>query len=137
MIKWYVAQLLFAQVPVKNRKMYMCETSTILIQAENASEAYDKTNLWGINHVSESIYHIELVGITGLKDIEEETISDGTEIYGSLFVMKEIWKRKDIVIPAKDELSAFMLENNRNIPIEELLTEIKGKHYVNILKKLK
>jgi hypothetical protein len=40
---WYLAEIIFAAPSSEKKKMCMCETSSVLIMAETANLAYEKS----------------------------------------------------------------------------------------------
>jgi hypothetical protein len=69
--------------------------------------------------------------------IGEEHPEDGTEVGGGMFEMKEVWKRRDEIVPDKKKLSAIVWEENLNTSLGEVLEEVRGKNFVSKIKKTK
>ena len=129
---WYFTELIFAQKQSKKRKMYFCETSVVLIRAESAQDAYDKSIAWGDDYLkSGASFEVELLGVARLDEIFDSRIGHGTEITGATFFRKEPWSRKKKLIPPKSKLQAFMFEENAQKPFGEVLKKARGKGFVD------
>lgn len=118
---WYVVYLLFAQKPKKGKRAVKCKSCQVLIEAPSALVAYDKGIVWAQSHVEDSNFH--LLGIEHIHSLDDEQPGDGTEIGGSFFNKKDVWKRKDKLIPEKSKIRAIVWEQNMDVPISELMTE--------------
>lgn len=120
-MKWYVVFLLFAQKPKKGKRVVKCESCQVLIEAPSALAAYDKGVAWAKSHIQGSKFHF--LGIEHIHSLDDEKPEDGTEIGGIFFDKKDVWERKDELIPEKSKISAIMWEQNMDVPIGELMTE--------------
>jgi len=60
-------------------------------------------------------------------DVSEERPGDGTEIAGAFFDDEKVWERKDELIPEKSQISAIILEQNKDVPVGKLMTEKQKK----------
>lgn len=125
---WYLAEILFDQPKQSDRRMYVCESCNVLLQAISADEAYDKAQAWAQDYIGSGT--IEPLGISDLTSIGEE-IGDGVEICGHYFQKLDVWDRKDTLIPAPDQLGAMQWEEDQDTPIEEMLDS----HQLEMLRK--
>jgi hypothetical protein len=119
---WYRADLLFAQLPKEGKQSVKCETCNVLFKASSAVEAYDKAIRWATSHVEEDSL-FQFLGVEHISDIGEEQPGDGTEIAGAFYDDENVWERKDELIPEKSQIPAIMLEQNKDVPVGELMTE--------------
>jgi hypothetical protein len=124
-MNWYVVWLLFAQLPKEGKQFVMCESSQVLFKAKTAKDAYNKAESWAMKKEENS--NFKFVGIEHMSDLLDEEIDDGTEIDGSFFKKKNIWERKDDIIPKKSKIKAILWEENSDIPVGELMTENQKK----------
>jgi hypothetical protein len=121
MKKWYIAFLLFAQLPNDQKRSIKCESCKVLFEAESAIEVYDKSILWAEDYKANNLF--KFVGVEHIHKIGDEYPKDGTEICGSLFDDENIWERKDELIPKKHKLTEIIWEQNQNISLKELMTK--------------
>lgn len=118
---WYRADLLFAQLPKDGKKSVKCESCNVLFKGSSAVEVYDKAVRWAEAHVREdSLFHF--VGVEHISDIGEEMPGDGTEIAGAFFD-DNVWDRQEELILPKSKIPAIMWEQNKDVPVGELMTE--------------
>jgi hypothetical protein len=122
---WYRADLLFAQLPKEGKLSVKCETCNVLFEASCAVEVYDKAVRWAAEHVDNSLFRF--VGVENISDIGAEQPGDGTEIAGAFFDDENVWERKDDLIPEKNKLTAIMWEQNRDMPVGQLMTDKQKK----------
>ena len=101
-----------------------------LFEASCAVEVYDKAVRWAAEHVDNSLFRF--VGVEHISDIGGEQPGDGTEIGGAFFDDEHVWERKDELIPEKSKITAIMWEQNRDVPIGELMTEKPEKSLMKI-----
>jgi hypothetical protein len=130
-MKWYFVSLLFAQSQKKEKRFVMCETCNVLFRAESALEAYDKSVVWAKDYEKDSNFHF--VGVEHLVDVRSKKIVDGTEIDGSFFKIKDVWKRKKELIPNKYEINTIKCEVNPNTPIGELMGRNGNEKWIKFL----
>lgn len=116
---WYSAVIMLTQPRIPNRRRYFCETCRVLFNAPTANEAYRKAVRWG-----EAQEGMKLLGVTSLYEVGEE-IGDGIEIGGNVFTKLDVWDRKSQIIPNRKELSAIRLENGKETPINQLMSQSK------------
>ena len=124
-MRWYLVWLLFAQLPVEGKRFVMCETSQVLFQAKSGLEAYEKGVAWAKDYEKDN--NFRFVGIEHLTSINDDEIADGTEISGKFIRLKDIWQRKDELIPDKFEIGTIKLEENSDTPVGELMTNEQKK----------
>ena len=119
--KWYVAYLLFAQETKLDEQRVKCESCDILFEASSAFEVYDKAVIWAEDYATDNLF--KFVGVEHIREIGDERPTDGTEIGGSFFDDANVWERKDELIPQKHELKAIILEQNKDTPVGELMSD--------------
>jgi hypothetical protein len=120
-MKWYVVHLLFAQTPKQGQRSVKCESCQVLIEALSALNAYDKGIVWAKSHVENTNFHF--IGIEHIHILDDEQPIDGTEIGGRFFDEEDIWERKGQLIPEKNKIPAIMWEQNKDVPINKLMTD--------------
>ena len=114
-----MSYLLFAAIEPESEGEYVCETCNVLLDAENAEEAYKAAELWAKNRESENM---RFVGVEELSYIQDDRPGHGDEIAGSFFDEKDIWSKVSELIPDKDELNAIRFEGfDADKPIGELM----------------
>jgi hypothetical protein len=116
----YSAKLLFQFRVEKNKvsnKKRLCEEKIIMVNANNAIEAYNKISRSGKslqhnykNSIGENVYY-ELVGIIEILKIDESF--DENEVWYEHKRMLLPKERKNKIIPNKRQLSAFVAERNK------------------------
>lgn len=94
---------------------------TGIVQSKTANEAYDKALIWAKEEEKDN--NFKFVGIEHISELLDEEIVHGTEIDGSFFKKKNVWERKDEIIPDKNAIQAIMLEKNQGTPVRELMTD--------------
>ena len=119
-LRWYVADLLFAQATEETCATVLCESSQVLLEALNADHAYVKAMEWARRHEEDS--SMKLVGVRHLHSLTEPP-GDGCEVGGGFFEEPGIWERRDELIPPKDEIPVLVLERNPNTPVGELIDD--------------
>jgi hypothetical protein len=117
---WYVAHLLFAQKPKKDRHRVKCETCQVLLRASSAIECYDRAVVWAKAHEDEGCFRF--VGVQHINSLDEERPDDGTEVAGHFFDAYDVWQKVKKLIPNKRDIPAVMWESHRDAPIRELIT---------------
>lgn len=120
---WYIAVIYMAQPEKPGRRRYTCESSNVLISSDNPSEAYDKANAWGKRHEEKNIFGLQFLGVTLLHEIGDE-IGDGVDISGVLFTKLDVWKRRNEIVPAREELSAIYIAENMDKTLEEVISPL-------------
>jgi hypothetical protein len=81
---WYLAEILFAEPAQPDRAEYHCESCDVVLQAADATQAYQKAVTWGLTYAAEPPSAMRLLGVSHLTTIGEE-LGDGTEICGRFF----------------------------------------------------
>ena len=117
---WYVADLLFAQLPAAGVRRVKCESCNVLFEGSSALEVYDKACSWAESHQDDSLFHF--VGVEHIHSLDDDTPVDGTEIGGGFFDDEDVWKRKNELIPEKGKIPAIMWEQNPDVPVGDLMT---------------
>ena len=79
-------------------RTYICESSHVLFQAPTAREAYLKAMEWGRSYAAEPP-HDAVARCVRPTSITAERIGDGVEIGGRLFRKRDVWDRRDRLIP--------------------------------------
>jgi hypothetical protein len=107
---WYLATVLFAQPQRPGVPTVVCETSQVLFVAGNAAGAYEKAREWGQRRI-ESTPGFELAGVQALKPLGlDRPPQDGDEIDGRVWESDDVWVRLPELVPAPEQLAAFVLE---------------------------
>jgi hypothetical protein len=117
---WYLAEILFAEQPSNGRVDYQCESCNVLLNADNAAEAYRRAVDWGLAYVTEPADAMRLLGVSHLTTVGEE-LGDGTDICSRLFREPDVWARLDELIPVPGELAAMRWAAAENMPLGALL----------------
>jgi hypothetical protein len=120
-MRWYVVHLLFAQKPKEGKQRVKCESCQVLMEAPSALIAYDKGIMWAQSHIKD--HNFDFLGIEHIHSLDDEQPTDGTEIGGSFFDRKDVWKRRSELIPEKNKIPAILWEQSRDVPVGELMTE--------------
>lgn len=118
---WYVAQILLAQKPTKNRSRVLCETCHVLLQAATARKAYRKAQTWATKRALTTGFCV--VGVQHITDLSDKQIGDGTEVGGHFFYKVDPWSRRDKLIPHPDDIPIMRLEANAQSTVGELATK--------------
>jgi hypothetical protein len=118
---WYLAELLFTELPHPDRAEYQCEACNVVFQATDAAGAYQKAVAWGLSYAAEPPTVLRLLGVSHLTTVGEELI-DGTEICGRFFQTAGPWCEVSKLVPPPGQLKALLWEQSREVPIEELLS---------------
>jgi hypothetical protein len=118
---WYLAEILFAEPPQRDRAEYQCESCDVVLQAVDALQAYQKAVAWGVSHAAEPPAAMRLLGVSHLTTIGEE-LGDGTEIAGRFFQARSVCDRLDELIPPPTQLGATRWEEGGDEPLGELLS---------------
>jgi hypothetical protein len=118
---WYLAEILFAEPPQPDCTEYQCESCDVVLQAADATQAYQKAVAWGLTYADEPPSAMRLLGVSHLTTIGGE-LSDGTEICGRFFEVQAVWDRVGEYIPPSDQLAAIRWEAGRDTPVGELLS---------------
>ncbi len=124
-MNWYSFWLLFAQSTVEEKKFLLCETCQVLFHAESALEAYEKGLNWGKDYEKDG--NFQFVGIEHLTSVNDEEIVDGTEISKEFIRRKDVWNRKDKLIPDKYRIGAIKWEKNLDTPIGKMMSDEQRK----------
>jgi hypothetical protein len=136
-MKWYLTNLLFTQKRISRRKIYFCETSVVLLRATCARDAYAKAIKWANDEAERpGLTEMPLLGVTRLEEILATRLEHGTEITGSVYFRREPWKNRRKLVPQPKRLQAFFSEDNAKVPCGKLITRLRGKAFVNRLKKI-
>jgi len=120
-VVWYLAEIVIAEPPEPDRAEYQCEASSVVFQAANSSEAYQKAIAWGQAYADDSPARMRLLGVSHLTTVGEE-LCDGTEICGQFFQAPAVWERVGEFVPPQDQLGAVRWEQGRDVPVGELLS---------------
>jgi hypothetical protein len=118
---WYLAEILLAEPPLPDRTECQCESCDVVLQADDAAQAYHKAVAWGLTYASEPPSAMRLLGVSRLTTIGEE-LGDGTEICGRFFEVQSVWDRVGEYIPTPNQLGAILWEAGRDTPLGELLS---------------
>jgi hypothetical protein len=118
---WYRVDLLFAQPPIQSGESVLCESCNVLFEAQSADEAYEKGLSWAENNVQQNpAFHF--VGIENIFALDETQPGEGSEV-GGIFFEENVWERLNEFIPQRSTLNANFLEANKNMPLNEILTQ--------------
>ncbi len=117
---WYLAELLFTEPPQADRTEYQCESCNVVFQATDAAGAYQKAVAWGLAYAAEPPTGMRLLGVSHLTTVGDELV-DGTEICGRFFQTSGPWCEVAKLVPPPGQLKAILWEQNRDVPIRELL----------------
>lgn len=116
---WYVADLLFENVPAAEPAPAIHETCFVLLEARSALDAVESARAWAAEHRAGSA--AMFLGIRALWALGEERPGHGTEIGGHFFDGAK--DPADLEIPHPTELSAVRFEGlDRRRPLGELLS---------------
>ena len=118
---WYLAELLFAELPQPDRADCQCESCNVVFRARSAVEAYRKAVAWGLAYAAEPPAGMRLLGVAHLTTVGEE-LGDGTEVCGRFFQAPAVWDRVDELVPPPGQLKAIEWERGRDTPLGELLS---------------
>ena len=129
---WYVADLLFAQLPMPGERRVACESCHVLFNASSALEVYDRSATWAESHIEGTPFHF--VGVTHIRSLDDSQPTDGTEIGGQFFDDVDVWERKDELIPNRHEIPVVVWEQNPDTPIGDLMTSDQKKQLKNIFR---
>lgn len=135
-MKWYLANILFAQKQRSGKSLAFCETCLVLLRAASARSAYDKAMEWSKRELQrQGLTEMGLLGVTKLEEILASELRDGTEITGSVFFKKNPWKNRRKFVPPVKHLQAFLFEDNAGVPCGKVITEVRGKAFVSQMKR--
>jgi hypothetical protein len=95
---WYLAELLFTELPQDDRTAYQCESCNVVFQATDAAGAYRKAVAWGLAYASEPSTALHLLGVSHLTTVGEELV-DGTEVCGRFFQTSGPWREVAKLVP--------------------------------------
>ena len=119
-MNWYAVWILFAQQAEEGKKFVFCENCQVLFNAATANNAYEKALIWAEVHEEETGF--KFFGIESVIGISDDELKDGTEIDGSFFKKKNIWDKKEKLIPKQNEIAEIVWEENLDTPIGNLMT---------------
>lgn len=117
---WYLAEVITAEKPKKGRRVFVCESSNVLIEATSANRAYGEAMRWGLKNTSGPSCAMRLLGVLHLTWIGTE-IGHGTDLDGDIFRKKEVWRKRRGLIPRRKDLAAIRWEAERHTPLGRLL----------------
>jgi hypothetical protein len=129
---WYIADLLFAQLPVPGEERVTCESCNVLFEARSASEVYDRASTWAESHIEGTAFHF--LGVTHIHSLSDSQPTDGTEVGGHFFDDVSVWERRDELIPEKDQIPVITWEQNCDMPIGDMMTAEQKKKLKEILR---
>lgn len=118
---WYLAELMFAEPPQADRDECQCESSNVVLQADDARAAYVRARALGESRESEPGSTMRFLGVAHLTTIGDR-LEDGTEVSGNYFSEPSVWARIPELIPDPEALAAIAWESNQDVPLADLLT---------------
>jgi hypothetical protein len=129
---WYIADLLFAQLPIPGDERVACESCNVLFEAQSASEVYDRSATWAEEHIQGTQFHF--LGVTHIRSLSDSQPTNGTEIGGEFFDDVNVWERRDELIPDKNQIPVIVWEQNPHTPIDDLMTVEQKKQLKQIFR---
>jgi len=129
---WYIADLLFAQLPVPGEERVTCESCNVLLEAPSALDVYDKAATWAESHIEGTAF--QFLGITHIHSLSDSQPNDGTEIGGQFFDDANVWERRDELIPDKNQIPVIIWEQNPETPIGDMMTAEQKKQLKQIFR---
>lgn len=131
---WYLVDLLFTEPRRDSKQMYFCETCNVLFEAESSSEAYKKAIDWAKQHIDDSLFEQDFLGITFVSQVTD-TPGDGVEVSGRFLRMKNPWQRMDRLVQNIENTNAYQWESESDQTIGEALVMKRGKQFVSAMVK--
>lgn len=114
---WYVADIVFAD-PDKQEETTFCESCCALFNAKSALAAYQKAIDWAKKKEEDN--ELVFAGIQNLWSVDDEEITDGTEVGGKFFEEESFWSKGIEQFPSPEEIPIMKMELNPNTPVGEL-----------------
>ncbi len=132
---WYLAEIITAEKPKKGRRVFVCESSNVLIEETSAYKAYAEAMRWGLQYTSGPSCPMRLLGVAHLTTLAP-TIGPGTDIVGDIYRRRDVWRRRRSLIPRIKGLAAIRWEDRRHTPLRRLLRPEQVKNLRRIMRRI-